>query len=375
MLAIGPCCVRLGTLGGIDRDLNARGWSLRRGGTTANRFAVEIHSQVLGSFERLVRAQSIHLNERGEIVRRKTYLKVEGRRQTLKIAESAQTAATYEIHTHSIAFQVPDPSRGPALGSGTLVAIDDRIFVATAGHNIPDDLCAAQEIRFIGTRLAPIRAVPGRIIRSGRGSESDPDVGFLELRAGVAQELGKSPITLARVRDHGAGRARKCVMLVGAPVDGIQMKAGPKGRPVQQYGMNSLLAQIIPSRSWKDRVRFQGLRCPLRPSADVLIDYEEEVFNVNSRQMRSADHPRGTSGGGVWDLHIEPVRVWHAEHAALFAIRCSLLEQDKLMRSVQVRHWIALLRRRLPELRPELDRWRRREAEARRNRRVQAARG
>lgn len=65
-------------------------------------------------------------------------------------------------------------------------------------------------------------------------------------------------------------------------------------------------------------------------------------------------HPYGMSGGGIWDSDVTSEKeIWTPYSAKLIGIQCAL--GKKVLRGVQILHWLLLVQQYYPELQPLIE--------------------
>jgi len=92
--------------------------------------------------------------------------------------------------------------------------------------------------------------------------------------------------------------------------------------------------------------------------ADIFLPYDrdEELFYYEENEgQNQLNHPGGMSGGGLWQGIDCEGKLWTPEVVGLFAIQSRSLEAGKYIRACQIHHWLCLLHKEQPTLRPELE--------------------
>jgi hypothetical protein len=240
------------------------------------------------------------------------------------------------------------------VGSGVVVEIKGRMFIATASHVIPRN--PDGKLSFIGQKPFSEEEGKRRILSFGRVPPSGinaiprPDVGFIELLPeDVIENLRSAAIPLQRIWLGRSGDPDSYCFTVGCPATLLKKVQHRSSRNAQAFVPIEYITAPLAVANW-----------PSVPDAEPTPDTAIDVFTHYSRAAplypiikmdidRSPD-PRGMSGGGQWQCVPTVANVWTPENARLFAIQSSWNEKRGYLRGTQIRHWLDLLCQEHPEL-------------------------
>lgn len=233
------------------------------------------------------------------------------------------------------------------LASGTYVTIDDRLFLATCSHAVPDS--PQGRLSFVTGNLENVRRSVYDII--GFGKAEAADVAYIELPPDVAVKTGKTPITLERIDPRGIGEIGRLAFVVGFPSELVGQKTRHVSDDIRVIDFDlSMLFYTnapLPLPEWPS----DG-----NPSLDLFLVYdrEAEVWRFARNGRDSLANPVGTSGGGWWQGENTDGQLWTAERVKLFGIQSSWHEGKKYIRGCQIQHWLRLLYEHEPALQDTL---------------------
>jgi len=238
------------------------------------------------------------------------------------------------------------------VASGTFVAIQDRVFFATAGHCIPTK--PRNRLSFVTRSTTNIRDTILPIV--GFAKSADVDVGYLELSLESLAMTGKTPIALDRIGVRGAGEQNRLAFVVGFPSELV----GQTIQPLPRSGPRLIDCDFklmfythlpLPPKSWPDTKPTPS------ESADLFMRYDKEETLWRFPGQADGDtlaDPDGTSGGGWWQGVNCDGQLWHPDRVQLIGIQSSWHKGSKYIRGCQIAHWLRLLYEGEPELRPAL---------------------
>jgi hypothetical protein len=272
------------------------------------------------------------------------------------------------LRKHSILYMYEKNGQRQT-ASGTLVTIEGRLFVATAGHTIP---VGATMVEFIGGNVVRIHAsdekAPGRREWSGSRSvqvlngakHSSYDVGFLELRMDALEILMREAILLAGLclRPLQYGRTAFLFGFPSALESETEMTRSARllHSSSMTYPNPVLAPEEWPTTPANDRSPDENVDCFLRYSRN---DPNMEMIPLGGQTTRlPVDLPDqlpkvfGMSGGGFWQrwTSMSTAELWFPCDYQLFAIQSSWNETQRYVRGIQIRHWLDLLAEKCPEL-------------------------
>lgn len=185
-------------------------------------------------------------------------------RRKIVVAQHVVGSLRTRLDDCSVAYV--DTEDGYSPSSGTLLQIDNRLLVATAGHTIPTH--PNRRLFLIGR--SPKQPLDGMlsIIRSRSSDSPGVDVGYLEIDPQIAPEfLDKKPCPIDCVSiAAGSGAPNRLAMLVGAPSEYVEIKRSPQSMKISVIAYVS--APLAPT-DWANK----NIESPVEPDMDVILDY------------------------------------------------------------------------------------------------------
>jgi hypothetical protein len=248
-----------------------------------------------------------------------------------------------------LCYTVPIVSVGKkdfSMGSGVLVTIDGRLFVATAWHCIaahPVVLVDGMELRYC--QSVPVPPQPRiRILRSG--GDRKIDVGFLELEGGKAirTQIDHQPCAL----NH----------LHAQPIPTRGSDGGPN--PMHVVGWPRF-SQDIQGESLFRTLEGFITTCTGRDETYLYYPFGDRGFQWDEGrggwEEKATPDPVGFSGGGCWgilksapDALYDPTR-----HIRLLAIQSEWDYIKRVAKAVLIAKWVTVVYAHLAEVRPCLE--------------------
>jgi hypothetical protein len=237
------------------------------------------------------------------------------------------------------------------LSSGTLVAVGARWFVATAAHTFPDN--PNQDFYFVSNNVKRYFEREGRLGIVSSGKDRSRDIGYLELNPQYAGPfLGHEPCPVEQLQPAGVGRRDRLVALFGHPT---QFAGTPRTENSQGIIAKSvaMFTTPVPSAEWPT---WPSGSDPLDVARDLVLEYPaDDAFQIGTQEPVSLDSPIGFSGGGVWNLGVEPGELWLPARVTLSAIQSAWDKTQRYCRATQIIHWLRLVHQDYPDLRPLLE--------------------
>ena len=230
------------------------------------------------------------------------------------------------------------------VGSGTLIQIASRFFIATAGHNLagaPDKcLYMGYSKGMVYEQLPFIRRRP-----SANEREPGPDVGYLEILSETAVSMNeKEFLPLNRIRPFIAAWPTR-VFLTGFPAEMVPVESAVKNKfnlSAIGYLTEIRMASKLPGQHNESR--------------DIFIDYELNSVFVEKQPGMAMPKPPGLSGGGLWALPINyRSELWRPSDTTLIGIERSWLKNSSCVRCTQIQHWLRLVADDYPDLTEIID--------------------
>lgn len=227
------------------------------------------------------------------------------------------------------------------VGSGTLIKIGPRFFIATAGHNlagVPDEcLYYVYSKEMVDEQLPFIRRKP-----LANEREPDPDVGYIEIPSETAISMNeKEFLPLNRIRPFIAAWPTR-VFLTGFPAEMVPFESALKNK----FNLSAIgyLTEIKMVSKSHDK------------SKDIYIDYELTSVFVEKQLGMDMPKPYGLSGGGLWVLPInDRTELWRPSDTTLIGIERSWLKDSSCVRCTQIQHWLKLVAYDYPDLTEIID--------------------
>ncbi|QDT39911.1 hypothetical protein [Stratiformator vulcanicus] len=271
--------------------------------------------------------------------------------EKLKIASQS----TNVLHQHLFGFSVSiidtADSENPeewSIFSGTLVEIEDRLFVATASHCI-ENLIRPSRYWLLGDIPAFKAPEVPQVIATHGTANDRPDVGLIELDPDSFRKISpKTGVPLSRIKPVGTGRDKRTAQLIGSPSQNVEheIRAPSRGLKAVVMGYTSL------PLNQSDWPTFNAAPT-LDRSIDILMEYPSgtaDTTRMDTGEPVKLPDPKGMSGGGLWDQGFDTDEMWSPDSAFLIGIQSAWFPNKRHVRAVQIAHWLNLIKRRFPEL-------------------------
>jgi hypothetical protein len=266
----------------------------------------------------------------------------------IELARIRAIASTENLNRHSLVYKFIDRRDQVGTGSGTLVEIGGRYFVATVKHTHPRELASISLVKKSGLMI------PGSnsFVRHRSKCESH-DVAFFELEDSAPAAIGVEPITLARVHDCGTGVPNLGARIFGYP-DRYQKPDYPTKGMLGFHALSYGCEPIEPSR-WQ-AIPYSSFD----PDSHVVFDFNPDVLEWSPELPlpKGLPPPPGMSGGGLWQRRakVRDGELWSADELNLIAIQAFRIDGTSFLVATQVIHWLRLVAEKRPELRSEIAR-------------------
>ena len=273
--------------------------------------------------------------------------------QDMRLIQKASITSGWIIRNYCVSiFNL----RTHELSSGSLIEIGTRLFVATARHVIPEN--PLRVLRILNRAGDYERDGFSGFLKWNRHFEPNKGVGYLELERETAiQYFGDHDFCrVNRIADLGVGRPDRTAIVIGTPARSV--------KPVEtfdeinrlKYACIPYLTFPLPQHEWPGV--FEEMPEP-DEKIDVFLDYPKEECQIfETEESTTMPDTTGMSGGGVWDQGDHAEKVWFPGSCTLFAIQESCCPHRRSLRATQIKHWIDLILRDYPDLRPELEKFR-----------------
>lgn len=229
--------------------------------------------------------------------------------------------------------------------SGTYVQIGRRILGATVAHPLKNET-NAQRYFVLGTIIQNLETVQ-HINATHRKPDDFPDVGIIEFDSSSIHIPQALP--LRRLRLDTPESPGRHTIVVGTPAEEVKFEI--IGNCILTTSPSCGYASPILSRESWPKVQADE-------NVDIFLDYPEgthKMLTTASDLSRTLPHPRGMSGGGIWDLNINESHVWSAEACQLIGIQAAWHPKERYLRGVKIYHWLKLVYEKYPDIREEID--------------------
>lgn len=265
-----------------------------------------------------------------------------------KLRIAAQSSES--IHKYVARFTVSMTDINSAekyLSSGTLVAILDRVFVATACHCIPHN--PNQRLWILPEHCRSMN--DGMLAFKSVERHPNLDVAFLELDPqSVSSYLphhGCCP--LSSLKPLGCGRPNRIMTVCGSPTQFVEGD-GSREEPAKVLNIGFSSTPFAPEA-------FPSVPSGERPAdneVDIFYEYPQQALRFEDNKDIRLESPSGFSGGGIWDQGFETRQVWSPDSALLFGVQSSWCPSQRYARGIQIIHWLRLVWERVEESRNAL---------------------
>jgi hypothetical protein len=245
------------------------------------------------------------------------------------------------------------------VASGVLVAVGDRVFLATTAHSVPAR--PTGRLSFVGDKSTSIEENIPRILGSAKDPQDEQrDVAYVELeRAFVEDRFGKAAIPLSRVYLCGTGQNQLWTFVAGYPSAEIRsLKEAQRQVDTKLFTLECWSNKLLMSDRWdalekKSRSPDERLDVFIpRPLGDDFVSIGT-AQNLTPGQLAE---PFGMSGGGYWQPN--PAlrsNIWSPEHYSLIAIQSRWWGGGRHLQGTQIVHWLRLLWKHEADLRHLLE--------------------
>lgn len=237
-------------------------------------------------------------------------------------------AAGRYVAKHFTCFIAKNHGKPRLLGSGTLIRVEQRVYVATAKHLFeglgPSDLIAVywnEKDHRAGVGRSEIVEAQGDLDLAALPLDiQDPDVGLSLDALGTARTSGHNEL----------------FVISGIPT---QSFACDEASRTVVAGHWSLGLVALPQQSWP-------APGALNLDRHILFNYTKAfALDGNGKPMQAIDPP-GLSGGGVWEVPISDEGIWLPEQARLVAVQSSVeTKKWRFLCATRIRHWVEMVRR------------------------------
>jgi hypothetical protein len=243
------------------------------------------------------------------------------------------------------------------LASSVLVEIEDRVFLATTAHSIPDN--PNGKLYFVSPDRTFILQNKLAIKSFAKDDLLMRDVAFIEVdKAFVETKIKKVPIPLSRLLPCGIGQTDFLTLVAGYPASEIK-PARDGNDPLKLFTVQCWANEVLPIEHWN--VLAKDHRTP-DPDLDVFVPYPRDysVSSIGPLKDDTPDElapPFGMSGGGYWQPNdaLRNATIWSPDYYSLIAIQSRWWGLSRYLQATQIIHWIRLVWEYRPELRKTLE--------------------
>lgn len=226
-------------------------------------------------------------------------------------------------------------------GSATCVAIDDRLFLATAAHNFNGIEQGADVCVFSANRSSD---TPLRIIGSNFGqnlAKGAADVAWLEIDSESARTSDLTGVSLESIDAHPVLNDQGLYAASGFPV-GFLREEHP--RPGHTNYVVPLLVYFT-----------HAINLDRNDDDPILLSFERSGIGPDG--PGEMPEPHGMSGGGIWFIPGEepPTTIWNPGRMRLSGITIEYVGTSGELKGLPMHQWLRVLSDDLLELRPELE--------------------
>lgn len=229
------------------------------------------------------------------------------------------------------------------IGSGVFVrSPDDRVLVATCGHNIRADKSEKPTEAFAFLRTERPDDTAWKAVSMMKwGGDGRPgetwDLGYVEPppTRQVPEQLGRLVLPWDRLDPDWVPKPNTPVLLYGLTQDSVVRREHPSGKPWIRVGDNAFGTMPL---------AFENLEgTTVRPEIDLFFEYPTTMETSAGEMPTPSVH--GMSGGGVWALEMG-AKVWHPDRIRLVGIVRST--REGWVRATHIKHWMAMVEGRWP---------------------------
>jgi hypothetical protein len=239
--------------------------------------------------------------------------------------------------------------------SGTLVAIGNRLFVATVSHSLQNlESPSRYRLMTIDGRNHP--ASSDVVIRTVGRDDDRPDVGFIELNPDVFHSFSTNvPIDLSRISI--VPPEGQLSSLMGTPYATVKFSQNDQS----EWGISATVSGFSTSAIEIDDWPNINLEIPFDPEIEMVINYPNDSPDIRDEHgnQTKLKNPHGISGGGLWiHGHVESeanTGVWTPSACKLVGIQASWIPKRGFVRLPRIPHWLDLVRDEYPDLRVQID--------------------
>lgn len=232
--------------------------------------------------------------------------------------------------------------RGTFIGSATCIAIDDRLFLATAAHNFDGADSPDRFTVFSANRpsTSPL-SVTNYNYEHGL-QDGEPDIAWLEIDSESARNSDLLGVGLESIAAVPTLENPGTYVVIGFPAE---LKRATETNTSQVNIVLPLLVYVT-----------HVIAVDNSGAMDIVFNYGRTGVNQTGQENEMAE-PHGMSGGGMWYSPplSEDTIIWSPERMKLIGITRDYVRNREELRGVPIRQWFQLLYNDLPDVRPSIE--------------------
>jgi hypothetical protein len=262
------------------------------------------------------------------------------------ITDNEVKALAPHTFKYSVAILIYKDNEDSSVGSGTLVKIGPKYFIATAAHNLSG--IADDNLYIVFKKDITYEAVPFvKRNPSSREAESAFDIGYIEISPDIAKLINeKEFLPLERITPFINFWPTR-VFLTGFPAQMVSLESARKNKFTLDAIGYLTETKII-----------NELKCDYDESTDIFVDYELNSIFVEKQIDKKMPEPYGLSGGGLWALPItQEGALWTPDNTMLIGIEKSWISSLQMVRCTQMQHWLRFVAEDYPDLRNIIEKY------------------
>lgn len=245
------------------------------------------------------------------------------------VADGQQVASGHYADEHTVALLLKD---GEALdiGSGVLLSLNNRVFIATAAHNIKK--LNSENIYVVANKTPTFKKL--KIIRTG--THSVLDVGYLEIDPNELENIDKRLLSYSELELNYNPKDSDWLCLGGFPCEYAKIIHRTSDNILIEGGAFTL---------WFEPVKISDWSLPeWKVNSHVILEYEEYGRNLQTGVRQKNPKLEGYSGGGVWRSPINPPKgeVWKSSLMKLVSIETGYYKNQ--IASVKIENILDLIK-------------------------------
>jgi hypothetical protein len=231
---------------------------------------------------------------------------------------------------------------GTFIGSATCVAIDHRLFLASAAHNFDGADTSNRFTVFSANRpsTSPLRVTHYNYEHGLQDGE--PDIAWLEIDPESARNSDLLGVGLESIGVVPILENPGTYVAIGFPAE---LKRATETNTGQVNIVLPLLVYVT-----------HAIAVDNLGAGDIVFDYGRTGVNQTGQENMMAE-PHGMSGGGMW--YSPPLReetiIWSPERMKLIGITRDYVRSREELRGVPIRQWLQLLYNDLPDIRGSIE--------------------